>query len=116
MLKKDEVFVEYQNNKFGKKWRNCWAGEISVDVIDSEVKLLIRYKDEVIIIDCYKHPFHLGAGVLKGSDELISKNISIIKEFQSRGLRAGRNYLITAKGVYEVNYNNPRNKKPWELD
>ena len=94
--------VVVANNTFGDYWKNCHMGALKVTKTDERTYIHIRYKELEIQFDCYKHPFHLAAHILKGTDRNIREKIEIISNFKSYGFRAGEDFRITEKGVFAV--------------
>ena len=50
-------------------------------------------------MECYKHPFHQAANILKGSTRNVKEKIFKLKNFKSYGLICGIGYRVTDKGV-----------------
>jgi len=96
------VLITYTNNSFGDYWKNCWAGEFKVVKIEEELYLKVRFNFVELTIECYKHPFHLAADILRGVDRVIWERFEQILSFQHDNLKAGIDYKISPKGVYLI--------------
>lgn len=99
---KKETVLIYSNNRFGNWWKSCHMGEIKVTEENDQVYLHIRYRELYLKVECYKHPFHLAAAILRGTDDFIRKSFKEVEKFQSKGWKAGKDYTISPKGVLPI--------------